>query len=229
LLAGNYLHVVSKDYVESALENGLEFDCAAGMLMEAEARELASFVTATRASSSMIPFYFAQFGFRVATATRDLPPGEAIEEIKNILEEIRSEIRYTIDDAKTSNKNHERRAAMTQAIESAPRLDAARASNLLASYLRILGNSSAESIPDYFGSALESLLKPEIMELGKIGAAEPGDLVALAGCCGEFTAKATFIAINESPQEALLQISAQLDDLRGTSPGQRRAPAVPVK
>ena len=91
LLAGNHLHIVSKRYAESSLENGLEFDCAAGMLMEADARELAAFVTARRVSSSMIPFYFAEFGFRVAVATLNLPPGEAIEEIRVTLARIKSD------------------------------------------------------------------------------------------------------------------------------------------
>ena len=105
---------------------------------------------------------------------------------------------------------------MMQTLESTPRLDAAAASDLVAQYLRVLGRSSAQEIPDYPGTALESLLEHEIKELNKIIAAKPDDSPAVyfAGTCCNFMVRATFIAINESPQDALRQISDQFDDLR---------------
>jgi|HubBroStandDraft_6_1064221.scaffolds.fasta_scaffold524277_2 hypothetical protein len=56
---------------------------------------------------------------------------------------------------------------MKQNIESTPRLDAARASDLVAQYLRVPGRTGAQEILDYPGTALESLLEHEIKELQK--------------------------------------------------------------
>lgn len=102
-LAGGYLRIISDDQVESATDGEVTFDCAAAELLKAEASELAALVVARRVAPDIVPYHFSTFGFSVAAAVLTLPPREAIEELKAILEVTKSEIRATIDDAKRSN------------------------------------------------------------------------------------------------------------------------------
>jgi hypothetical protein len=103
-IAGGYLRIISNNQVRSCSDEEITLGCAAGELLMAEARELAELVAVRRVGPDMIPYHFADLGFRVAMATLNLPPGEALDNIKGTLAMIKSAIRDTINDAKRSKE-----------------------------------------------------------------------------------------------------------------------------
>jgi hypothetical protein len=107
-IAGDYLRIIDDGGIQTPsidADGKIPFDCAAAELFKDEAQELAALVVDRRTMADMVPYHFASFGFRVAVATMNLPPREALEEIKTTFARIKSEIRATIDDAKSSNLN----------------------------------------------------------------------------------------------------------------------------
>jgi hypothetical protein len=105
-IAGAYLHIVSDDAQEDAAGDYV-FTVASARMFDDETYELAELVATKRVSPEMIPYHFADFGFQVAVATLNLPPREAAAAIKEILAEVKSALRHTIDDAKINNLDME--------------------------------------------------------------------------------------------------------------------------
>jgi hypothetical protein len=90
---------------------------------------------------------------------------------------------------------------------------------LVCANLRALTKTQAEEEPDRPGSAIESLIKPELDELDRLSNSLAYPAALFSGACADFMVEVTRITLNESPEDVLASIhrlaGALREELRG--------------